>query len=58
MLPTADKIASLIFPARFWQIHPHFAAKVCELSLLAIHQKAMSFDVRQLIKFLPLPTAI
>ena len=53
MLPTADKIASLIFPACFWQIHPQLAAKVRELSLPAIHQKAMSFDVRQLIKFLP-----
>jgi len=58
MLPTADKITKLIFPAHFWQIHPQFAEKVRELSLLAKRQKAMSFDGRQLIKFLPLPTVI
>jgi len=58
MLPPADKIASLIFPARFWQIHPQLAQIIRELSLPAIHQKAMFFDGRQLIKFLPLPTAI
>jgi len=48
MLPTADKIAKLIFPARFWQIHQQFAEIISELSLLAIRQKAMSFDGRQL----------
>ncbi len=54
MLPTADKIASLIFPARFWQIHPQFAEIIHEQPSLAIHQKAMSFDGRQLIKSSPL----
>ncbi len=58
MLPTADKIARLIFPARFWQINPQFAEIIRELSLLAKRQKAMLNDGRQLIKSSPLRTAI